>query len=61
MKDFEKRHVKRLEQKHAILHCHVTTTTTQSQFVGQQCGCDCLSRIGLLSHEKVHARQGDKR
>ena len=56
VKDFEKRHEERLEQKRAIRHRDVTTTATQAQFGSQQNGRDCLLRIGLLSHERAHAR-----
>ena len=57
VKDFEKRCVERLEQKRAVQRSDIPTTATQSQFVCQQCGHTCLSRIGLLSHERVHARR----
>ena len=61
VKDFEKRRVERLEQKRAIRHRDVTTTATQSHFVCQQCDRDCISMIALISHERVHARRGDRR
>ena len=56
VEDFEKRRVERRKEKRAIRYRDVTTTATQSQFVCQQCDRDCLSRIRLLSHERLHAR-----
>ena len=60
VKDVDKRGMG-LEQKRAIRHRDVTTTATQSHFVCQQWDRDCLSRIRLLSHERAHARRGDRR